>query len=139
MNDVILFVHFIGLMAGAAGGLGTAIAAWRAQSLPAEQGQVLRGLGPLLANVSAIGLVLLWITGLILVWSKWDGIGSLPGMFWVKFVFVLLLTAAVGAIHLTYAEMRRGNVAAAGRLPLLGPVSGLSALLAVLFSVIAFH
>jgi len=48
------------------------------------------------------------------------------------------LTALVGLIHLTYADIRKGNTAAATRLPKLGPLAGLSSLLAVLFAVYAF-
>jgi hypothetical protein len=139
MNDFILFLHFFGLMLGAAGGLGGSIVARRALALPAEQAQTLRGMGPIMANVAHVGVVVLWVTGLILVWSKWDGIASLPNLFWVKFVFVLTLTAASLAVHLTYAEIRKGNRAVASRLPILGPAAGVSALLAVLFAAYAFN
>ena len=140
MNDVILFLHFVGLMLGAAGGLSSGILMRRALSMPSEQAQVLRGQGPLLAHVAGAGVALLWITGRIMVWSKWNGIGSLPTLFWVKFVFVLSLTVATGLIHMTYAQMRRtGNNALAARLPKLGPTAGLSALLATFFAVLAFH
>jgi hypothetical protein len=39
---------------------------------------------------------------------------------------------------MTYAEVRRGNLAAAARLPKLGPVAGASSLLAVLLAVFTF-
>ena len=138
MNDAILFLHFVGLMLGAAGGFASAIIMRRALALPADEAKVLRGLGPILAKVSAIGVAVLWVTGLILVWSKWDGFGSLPQMFWVKAVFILSLTAVAILINMTYAEIRKGNVAVAARLPKLGPMAGISALLAVLFAVLTF-
>ena len=138
MNDFILFLHFVGLMLGAAGGLSSSIIMRRALTMGPEQAQTIRSLGPLLANVAHIGVAVLWITGLILVWSKWNGPGSLPTLFWVKFVFVLTLTAASIFIHMTYAEIRKGNVAVASRLPKIGPVAGISALLAVLFATFAF-
>jgi hypothetical protein len=81
MNDFILFLHFTGLMLGAAGGIASGALMRRAVGLPADQAATIRGLGPMLANISAAGVALLWLTGLILVWSKWDGFGSLPGMF----------------------------------------------------------
>ena len=138
MNGFILFLHFVGLMLGAAGGLSSSIIMRRALTMGPEQAQTIRSLGPLLANVAHIGVAVLWITGLILVWSKWNGPGSLPTLFWVKFVFVLTLTAASIFIHMTYAEIRKGNVAVASRLPKIGPVAGISALLAVLFATFAF-
>lgn len=138
MNEAVLFLHFLGLMIGAAGGLASGILMRRALILPAEDAKVVRSLGPLLANVSAIGVVLLWITGLIMVWSKWDGFGNLPGLFWAKAVFIVSLTVIVGLIHMTYGQIRKGNVAMAARLPIPGPLAGVSSLLAVLFAVLAF-
>ena len=89
MNQFLLFLHFVGLMLGATGGFGSAIVMRRAAGAPPEAARTLRELGPMLANVSAVGLGLMWLSGLIMVWSRWDGPGSLPGLFWVKFVFVL--------------------------------------------------
>jgi hypothetical protein len=139
MNEALLFLHFVGLMLGTAGGFASAIVMRRALALPVDEAKVLRGLGPILANVSGIGLALLWATGLILVWSKLGGIASLPQMFWIKAIFILSLTIVVGLIHMTYGEIRKGNPAAAARLPKLGPMAGISALLAVLFAVLAFN
>ena len=139
MNEALLFLHFFGLMLGAAGGFASAVLMRRALVLPADEAKVVRGLGPILANVSGIGLALLWFTGLILVWSKWDGFGSLPQMFWVKAIFILSLTVMTGLIHMTYAEIRKGNPAAAAKLPKFGPMAGISALFAVLFAVVAFN
>ena len=139
MDDFILFLHFFGLMLGSAGGMASGILMRKAISMPADQAQTISGLGPLLANVAAVGLVLLWATGLILVWSKYDGVGSFTWVFWVKIVFVLALTASAVATHMTYAEIKKGNRAVAARLPKLGPASGLSAILAVLFAAFAFH
>ncbi len=138
MNDFILFLHFFGLMLGAAGGLGSGILMRRALAMPADEAKVVRGLGPLLANVAHIGVAVLWVTGLILVWSKWDGFASLPQLFWVKAIFILSLTAVAIFVHMTYAEIRKGNVAVASRLPKLGPMGGVSAILAVFFAVLTF-
>ena len=138
MNQFLLFLHFVGLMLGATGGFGSALVMRRALVVPAEAAGTLRGLGPMLANVSAVGLGLMWLSGLVMVWSRWGGPGNLPGLFWGKLVFVLSLTAAAVAIQLTYRAVRGGDVAAAARLPKLGPVSGVSALLAVLLAVYAF-
>ena len=138
MNQFILFLHFVGLMMGAAGGFGSAVIMRRALALPADEAKVVRGLGPILANVATVGLALLWVTGFILVWSKWDGFGNLPKLFWVKAVFIVSLTVVHGLVLMTYAEIRKGNVALAARLPKLGPMGGISALLAVLFAALAF-
>ena len=138
MNAFWLFLHFVGLMLGAAGGFGSAIVMRRALTLPDDQAKVLRGLGPTLANVMGVGVALLWVTGLIMVFSIFGGFANLPKLFLVKLIFILTLTAAVGMIHMTYAQIRKGNTAAAARLPIIGPIGGISALLAVLFAVYTF-
>jgi hypothetical protein len=139
MNEALLFLHFVGLMLGAAGGFASAIIMRRALALPADDAKALRGLGPILSKVSAAGVAVLWVTGLIMVWTKWDGFGSLPQMFWVKAIFILSLTVMTALIQMTYAEIAKGNPAAAARLPRFGPMAGVSALLAVLFAVLAFN
>jgi hypothetical protein len=92
-----------------------------------------------MARFSFIGLVLMLITGLALVWLKYEGFNEMPAMFWVKMIFVLTLTIAALATEFTYQAVKRGNVQAAARLPLFGPMAGLSSLLAVLFAALAFH
>ena len=72
------------------------------------------------------------------MWSKWDGFANLPQLFWVKAVFILSLTVFTILIQMTYREIGKGNVALAARIPKLGPLAGISALLAVLSAVLAF-
>lgn len=137
--DILLALHLIGLMMGAGGGFGSMIVQRAANARPPEQQGVLRSLGPAMANFSAIGLIVMWLTGLALVFVKYHGFASLPGLFWLKAVFITTLTLAAIAVHLTYGQIKAGNVAAAARLPILGPVAGLSSLLAVIAAVLAFH
>jgi hypothetical protein len=137
--DVILFFHIVGLMMGAGGGFGSMLVMRHAATLPPEQQGPFRALGPKMGRFSHIGLALMWITGLILVFMRYGGFADMPPLFWVKIVFVLSLTLAAIMIELTYAEIKRGNVAAAARLPRLGPWAGLSSLLSVLFASLAFH
>ena len=138
MNEALLFLHFLGLILGSGPGVAMNVVVRRAAAAPPEQAQALRALGPILANVSAIGIGILWITGIIMVWTKWDGFANLPQWFWVKLLFVVLVTIFAGLTHMTYGQVRRGNVAAAARLAIYGPATGISALLAVLFAVVAF-
>jgi hypothetical protein len=137
--DVLLIVHFAGLMMGAGGGIGSTIVMGYARSLPDEQGSIVRGAGPALARLSSVGLVLMLLTGGAMVQFKYGGFGAMPTMFWGKLVFVGTLTLAVILIEVTYAQVKKGKAAAAANLPRLGPLAGISALLAVVFAALAFH
>jgi len=139
LTDIILFIHLAGLMMGAGGGFGSMLVMRHAATLPPEQQGPFRALGPKMGRFSHIGLTLMWLTGLTLVFLRYGGFGNLPQLFWVKIVFVLSLTLAAITIEMTYADIKRGNMAAAARLPRLGPWAGLSSLLAVLFATLAFH
>ena len=139
MNDVLLAIHFMGLMLGAGGGLGSTIAARYAGTLLPEQVGVVRGLGPWLARMSTVGLVLMLASGIALAFVKWGGFGAMPAEFWIKMVFVTTLTLAAIGIEMSYAQAKAGNAAAAARIPKLGPMAGISSLLAVIFAVLTFH
>lgn len=136
MHNFILFLHFVGLMLGAAGGFASGLIMMRARSAPADQVATLRALGWPLAMMSATGLVILWATGILMIFFISP---SLPSLFWAKILFVVVLTVLSGLIHKTYADIRRtGDTALVQRLFALGPASGATLLLVVLLAVYAF-
>lgn len=137
--DILLALHLIGLMMGAGGGFGSMITQRAAATRPPEQAATLKSLGPAMARFSAIGLVIMLATGFALVFVTYQSLGDLPLMFWIKMLFVTTLTLASVLVHLTYAKIKAGNVAVASRLAMLGPISGMSSMLAVIFAVFAFH
>jgi hypothetical protein len=137
--DIVLIIHFAGLMLGAGGGLGSTIVMAQARAMPPEQAGPLRSVGPALARMSTLGLVLLLLSGPALVSMKYGGFANMPTMFWVKLVFVGTLTLAAILIEVAYARVKKGDVKAAGLLPKLGPMAGISSLLAVIFAALAFH
>ncbi len=87
---------------------------------PPEQAAVLRSLGPALARLSSIGLVPMPATGLSLVFAEYGGFAGLPGLFWVKMLFVLTLTLAAIALGVTFAQVKGGDAGAATRVSALG-------------------
>ena len=137
--DALLAFHLIGLMLGAGGGFGSMVTMRAAAKLAPEQAATLRALGPAMARLSTFGLILMLLTGPALVSLKFGGFANMPQMFWVKLIFVTTLSLAAIAVELTYGQVKRGDVKAAARLPVLGPIAGLSSILAVIFAVLAFH
>ena len=138
ITDTLLALHLIGLMFGAAGGIASGLVMRQAAAAAPEQAMTLRSLGPRFSQMSIIGLVLMWVTGGVLVTQR-GGFEALPQLFWLKLIFVVSLTIAAVTIHLSYAQIKRGNAAAAARLPVLGPIAGMSAFLAVIVAVFTFH
>jgi uncharacterized membrane protein len=139
LTDVLLFLHFFGLMMGAGGGFGSAIVMRTAATRPPAEAGALHSVGPTLARFAATGVVVMLASGLGLVFLKYGGFAGLPWLFWVKMGFVATLLLATGMIEATYAAIKRGDTKAAARLPVLGPLAGMSSFLATLFAVFAFH
>jgi hypothetical protein len=138
-HDALLALHIFGLMLGAAGGMSSAFIMARAAKSPPEHGLVLRGLGPHLARIAGAGLIVMWISGVALVFLTYGSFDRLPALFWVKFVFISTLTLAAIAVEVSYAHIKAGKMKPPGLLLVLGPISGVSALLAMIVAVFTFH
>jgi hypothetical protein len=137
MNEILLILHFLGLAAGLSASIGNIIILRLIRAAPADA-PVLGKVPPQLARVGHIGLGLLWLTGIIMVWTIYGGPQNMPGAFWWKFACVVVVTVAVGMIDMTLKAIRSGDRAAAARLPMLGAAAGGFTILAVIFAVIAF-
>ncbi|MCP4380970.1 MAG: hypothetical protein GY798_06055 [Hyphomicrobiales bacterium] len=139
LNDVLLMLHFLGLAMGLAGGFGNLVMSRLIAQAKPSDAMVLARFPSAIVRVSDIGLVLLWVTGVILIFSRFDGLGNMPLAFWIKIVAVVALTGLVGFMHTLMAKAKRGDAGARARLPKVGPFAMLSALLAIVFAVLAFH
>jgi hypothetical protein len=137
MNAILLILHFFGLAAGFSASIGNFAVMRLIQSAPADA-PILSKVPPVLARIGQTGLALLWVTGIIMVWSIYGGPGNLPASFWIKFAFVILATIGVGMIDMTQKAIRAGDQSARARLPMLGMGVTLMVALAVVFAVIAF-
>ncbi|MEP0323621.1 hypothetical protein [Bauldia litoralis] len=137
--DLLLIGHFLGLAMGFAAGFGNMVMMGLIAKAKAADAVVLSRFPPAIARVSNIGLVLLWITGVILVLIRWNGLASLSVMFWIKMVAVVALTGLAIVMHRLMGRARKGDIRAARQMPLLGRLAGVSALMALIFAVLAFH
>lgn len=138
LDQLLLFLHFLGLGMGMSASFGTLVMGKLiGEASPADR-PVLGRFPPVISRVGASGLVLLWATGLALTFHKWGGFGSLPWQFHVKLTGVVLLTLVVGIIESLQAKAKRGDAAAAARLPKVGSIATLLVLVIVFFAVLTF-
>lgn len=141
MNTVLLILHFLGLGAGFAASIGNNLVIMLVAKAPPDEAAGLRRFPMAMLPISDIGLVFLWITGIIMLWTKYggvDGFGALPWSFWAKIVCVVLLTGMIGMVHMAVGRMKRGDMSVAGRLPVYGRIGAVLLLLIVIFAVMAF-
>ncbi|MEO8669383.1 MAG: hypothetical protein ABI399_12760 [Bauldia sp.] len=139
MNEILLMLHFIGLGLGASGTVAGFVVGRLVMASP-KDAPVLGRVPQMVSRFSGTGLGLLWITGIIMVWSRWDGPASLPHFFWAKFVFVVAITIAFGFIEAALAQAKRGDPAGAQKkFQIVGPIASLCLLLIIVFAVLAFN
>ena len=135
-RDVLTIFHLLGLMLVSGGVLGSLVGL--ASAPPSARQKGARGPGRVHARIAIAGLVLLGPTGVALLITQ-QGAGGLTVMFWMKMVFAALLTFAVVSTEMTHARTKAGDKRSAGLLASLAPLAALSLVIAMVFSVLAFH
>ena len=139
VNALLLWLHLGALALGGAATFGLPVVGARMGAAEPAGKQALVGVIMALTKLSNIALSTLFVTGLILVWSKYGGPGHMPLWFWVK---MMLLVGLIGAIHMGRATAKKamgGDTAAAARQPTLSRIGIGLFLLVVLTAVLAFH
>ncbi len=139
VNAILLWLHLGALALGGAATFGIPVVGARLATAEAAGRPALVSVIMALTRLSNIALAALFVTGLILVWSKYGGPGHMPVWFWVKMV---VLVGLIGAIHMGRATARKamaGDAAAAARQPSLAKAGIALFLLVVLTAALAFH
>jgi uncharacterized membrane protein len=137
MNQLLLILHLFGFGGAMGASIGNFLVAQQAAAAPADA-PALTKVRFALARTSQVGLGLLWLTGLILVWSKYGGPGGMPAAFWIKIALVVLVTVVVAVTSLAIKQVRNGDTAAGARLPVYGIAGAVLFVFIVVFAVIAF-
>jgi hypothetical protein len=139
LNQVLLILHFIGLAIGFSVSISNIVMSGLIAKAAPNEKAILGRFPPVMAHVGSGGLVLLWVTGLTMVFTKWNGFGSMPWQFHVKLTAVVLLTLTVGYIHRLMKQARLGDTSAPAKLQAFGKMATLFALTAVIFAVLTFE
>jgi hypothetical protein len=139
LNKILLMTHFIGLAMGLAVPFANiALMTVMAKAQPAEK--MVLGRFPLaMSKVGKIGLLILWTTGITMVFTRWSGFETLPKTFMYKLTAVVLLTITVGYISILERRIKKGDAAALVRVQLVGKIAFLFGVAAVVFAVITFN
>lgn len=135
--NILVWLHFLALAAGGAAAFGMPVVGARMASAPPEARPVLMGVMKGISTISRAGLATLIVTGLLIVWLKYGGVGSV--WFWIKMVLVAGLLAGVilGGINMKRAAA--GDAEARRRGGLIGRINGLLLFAIVLAAVFAFE
>ncbi len=135
----LVFLHFMGLAMGFATGFGNLVMAGLIAKASPDERRVLGRFPPAIARVGDVGLVLLWLTGLTLVFMKWGGFGAMPGLFHAKLTAVVLMTLLIGFIHSQAKGVAAGDAGAMARTQAAGKSVFAIAVVVVILAVWTFN
>lgn len=136
--SLLIFLHFMGLVIGMGSGIAMGVLGPMYGQASEEQRGLLFRIGKLLGRNGHIGLALLWITGPLIIFLKYGGLGAMTDFFWIKIVFVVILSASIGIGSAAFRRWANGDMSASGRVALTSKINGACGILAVLFAVLAF-
>lgn len=135
----LLVLHFLGLAMGFATGFGNMVMAGLMAKATPEERRALAKFPPAIARVGDVGLVLLWLTGLTLVFQKWGGFGVMPGLFHAKLTTVVLMTLVIGFVHSQAKKVAAGDAGAIAKTQAAGKVIFVLAVTTVALAVWTFN
>ena len=138
LDQFLVIIHFLGLAMGLSTGFANMVMAGLiAKAAPNEKG-VLGRFPPAMSRIGAIGLTLLWASGIAIVQTRFGSFAILPRTFVIKIAAVAVLTLGVIYIHILMPKAQKGDMAAAARIQMIGKMTGPLALIAIIFAVITF-
>ena len=138
LDNTLLILHLLGLALGLSTGFANMVMAGLIAKAAPNEKAILGRFPPAMARIGAVGLALLWISGIAIVQTRFGTFAILPRPFLVKLAAVVLLTICVIYIHVLMPRAQRGDQAAMARIQLLGRLTGPLALIAIIFAVITF-
>jgi hypothetical protein len=140
MPAALFIVHLLSLAAGAGASVAAGVVGPYAATATPDGRRLLWSIQTRLSRVGVAALALMWITGIWMVFGTFGGFSGLPATFDVKLAFVLLMTLAIGVLHVMMARSdRSGTPPAPAMMATLGLAIDLCLVLAVIFAVLTFR
>ena len=84
LNQVLLILHFLGLAMGLSVSIANTVMSILIAKAARPEKAILGRFPPVMSRIGKIGLSTLWVTGLILVYTKWGGFANLTWPFFVE-------------------------------------------------------
>jgi hypothetical protein len=135
---VLLILHFVGLAMGLSVSFANLVMRGIINRAAPPERAILGRFPPAMSRVGHAGLTLLWVTGALLVFTKYGGFSRLPPQFFIKLSAVVLLTVTVLYIAGQERRFKNGDLTAIPRIERAGKLAGLLALIAIVFAVLTF-
>lgn len=137
--NLLIWIHVLAFVAGGSNSVvGPVISARLASATPdARQGYF--GVMNALSQVGKVAMVVLLVSGPLILWLRYGGLGGANIWFWVKMVLVAIMLAAIIYGGINFKKFQAGDVEAGRRAGLAHRVTGPAFAGVLLAAVFAFN
>jgi hypothetical protein len=137
--DILLWIHIVALVAGGSNSVvGPVIGARLTRATP-EAKVAYYGVLNTLSKVGKVAMVTLLVTGPLMLWLRYGGLGGASVWFWVKMALIVVLLASIIIGEINFKKEQAGDMAAAKVADLAHKISGLAFAGVLLAAVLAFN
>lgn len=136
---ILFIIHIAAFIAGGANSVIMPVLGPRlATATPEVRGQLM-GIVEGVAKVGKYAMVTLLISGVLVLWLKWDWVAPSPVWFWIKMAFIVVMIVFIALNEMNARKARQGDQEAAGRSKMFGQLTGLAFLGVIVSAVLAFN
>ena len=139
INNLLIWVHIIAFVVGGSNSVvGPVIGARMASASPDQRAGYV-GVMNTLGQTGKIAMATLLITGPLVMFLKYGGLGGASIWFWIKMVLVAVMLAAIIYGGIQFKKSQSGDMAAGQRAGIAHRITGLAFLGVLLSAVFAFN
>ncbi len=139
VTDILLWLHLLGLAMGLGGGIAMSRVGPKLIAGSAPEREQFWPLEKFLMRVMMTGIGILLVTGPLMLWLKFGDPAALGWPFVLKMLFVASTVVFTALSRWGGVRLEKGRANAGKLMSISGPLTGVSALLAMLFAVITFN
>ena len=137
--NLLIWVHIVALVAGGANSVvGPVIAARLPGATPDARAGYYSVMNRL-AQVGKVAMAALLVSGPLILWLKYGGIGQANAWFWIKMVLVAVMLAAIIYGGINFKKAQGGDTEAGERAGVAHKINGLAFAGVLLSAVFAFN
>ncbi|MHA6297707.1 hypothetical protein [Devosia sp. CAU 1758] len=137
--NLLIWAHIVAFVAGGSNSVvGPVIGARMVGASPEQQAGYF-GVMNALAQVGKVAMVALLVTGPLIIFMKYGGLGGASIWFWIKTALVALMLASIIYGGIQFKKSQGGDIEAGKKAGLAHKITGLSFLGVLLAAVFAFN
>jgi hypothetical protein len=137
--NILLWIHIAAFVAGGSNSVvGPVIGARLAGAAPDARAAYF-GVMHTLSKVGKAAMVTLLVTGPLMLWLRYGGLGGASVWFWVKMALIVVMLVSISIGEINFKKEQAGDMAAAKTADLAHKISGLAFAGVLLTAVLAFN